>query len=55
MITVLWGVNGAGKSSIGGSAMRNGGGDWYNPDAEAHKRKEKAPEKQKKPVEVKGK
>jgi len=45
VITVLAGVNGAGKSSIGGSTIRKGGGDWYNPDAEARKLKEKAPEK----------
>ena len=32
MIIVLAGVNGAGKSSIGGSALRAKGLDWYNPD-----------------------
>ena len=32
MIIVLAGVNGAGKSSIGGSALRASGQDWYNPD-----------------------
>ncbi len=32
MITVLAGVNGAGKSSIGGSTLREAGQDWYNPD-----------------------
>lgn len=32
MIYVLAGVNGAGKSSIGGSAIRTAGQDWYNPD-----------------------
>lgn len=32
MITVLAGVNGAGKSSIGGSKLRAAGLDWYNPD-----------------------
>jgi len=31
-IRVLAGVNGAGKSSIGGAALRAGGGDYYNPD-----------------------
>jgi predicted ABC-type ATPase len=31
-ITVLAGVNGAGKSSIVGSFIRQGGGDYYNPD-----------------------
>lgn len=33
MIYLLAGVNGAGKSSIGGSAIRAAGQDWYNPDA----------------------
>lgn len=32
MIQVLAGVNGAGKSSIGGAAIRDAGQDWYNPD-----------------------
>jgi len=32
MISVLAGVNGAGKSSIAGSALRAAGQDWYNPD-----------------------
>ncbi len=32
MITVLAGVNGAGKSSIGGSSIQAAGQDWYNPD-----------------------
>lgn len=31
-IYVLAGVNGAGKSSLGGAAMRAMGGDYYNPD-----------------------
>lgn len=31
-IYVLAGVNGAGKSSIGGAAFREFGGDYYNPD-----------------------
>ena len=35
MITVLAGVNGAGKSSIGGSALRAAGQNWYNPDDSA--------------------
>jgi predicted ABC-type ATPase len=34
-IQVLAGVNGAGKSSIGGTALRAGGGDYYNPDEAA--------------------
>lgn len=31
-IRVLAGVNGAGKSSIGGVALRSAGADYYNPD-----------------------
>jgi predicted ABC-type ATPase len=31
-ITVLAGVNGAGKSSIGGAYLREQGGEYYNPD-----------------------
>ncbi|WP_297833460.1 hypothetical protein [Thermomonas sp.] len=31
-IFVLAGVNGAGKSSIGGTALRRVGMDWFNPD-----------------------
>jgi predicted ABC-type ATPase len=34
-IYVLAGVNGAGKSSIGGAAFRDSGADYYNPDEEA--------------------
>jgi predicted ABC-type ATPase len=34
-IHVLAGVNGAGKSSIGGAAMRAFGADYYNPDEAA--------------------
>jgi len=32
---VLAGVNGAGKSSIGGAAFRSFGADYYNPDETA--------------------
>ncbi len=32
MIFILAGVNGAGKSSIGGSSLRSQGLNWYNPD-----------------------
>lgn len=32
-ILVLAGVNGAGKSSVGGTALRSQGLDWFNPDA----------------------
>lgn len=34
-ITVLAGVNGAGKSSIGGAMLRAAGADYYNPDEAA--------------------
>jgi len=34
-IYVLAGVNGAGKSSIGGAVFRAAGGDYYNPDEAA--------------------
>src|SRR5471032_1222390 len=32
VITVLAGVNGAGKSSIGGAHLQQNGGEFYNPD-----------------------
>jgi predicted ABC-type ATPase len=35
-IYVLAGVNGAGKSSVGGAAFRASGADYYNPDEAAH-------------------
>ena len=34
-IYVLAGVNGAGKSSIGGAAILEAGADYYNPDEAA--------------------
>ncbi len=34
-LSVLAGVNGAGKSSIGGAAIRAAGGEYYNPDEAA--------------------
>ena len=36
-IYVLAGVNGAGKSSIGGAMIRAAGGEYYNPDETARK------------------
>lgn len=36
-IYVIAGVNGAGKSSIGGAMFRGEGGDYYNPDEAARK------------------
>jgi predicted ABC-type ATPase len=43
LITVLAGVNGAGKSSIGGSSLRKQGQDWYNLDAVARQLHEQFP------------
>jgi predicted ABC-type ATPase len=45
LITVLAGVNGAGKSSIGGSALRAQGLDWYNPDEIARELHEQFPDR----------
>jgi predicted ABC-type ATPase len=42
-IHVLAGVNGAGKSSIGGAAVRQHGGEYFNPDEVARTLREKAP------------
>ncbi len=42
-IHVLAGVNGAGKSSIGGAAVRHYGGKYFNPDEAARILREKAP------------
>ena len=36
-IFVLAGCNGAGKSSIGGAALRRAGADWFDPDATAQR------------------
>ncbi len=44
MIFVLAGVNGAGKSSIGGAAIRQAGQTWYDPDAEARALQKEFPE-----------
>jgi len=35
MITVIAGVNGAGKSSIAGANIRSHGGEYFNPDEAA--------------------
>lgn len=43
-IYVLGGVNGAGKSSIGGAAFRQFGSDYYNPDEAASQLMIHAPE-----------
>lgn len=37
VITVLAGVNGAGKSSVGGERIRRGGVDYFNPDEVARR------------------
>ncbi len=42
-IHVLAGVNGAGKSSIGGSAVRQYGGEYFNPDEAARTLRGKDP------------
>ncbi len=45
MILVLAGVNGAGKSSIGGANLRAKGQDWYNPDEIAREMRLRFPER----------
>lgn len=42
-ITVLAGVNGAGKSSIGGAFLRQSGGAFFNPDEVARKLRATSP------------
>lgn len=42
-ITVLAGVNGAGKSSIAGAMLRQSQGEYFNPDEEARRIRLKAP------------
>jgi predicted ABC-type ATPase len=37
VIYVLAGVNGAGKSSIGGAAIRENGAEYFNPDEAARR------------------
>jgi len=46
LILVLAGVNGAGKSSIGGANLRANGQDWYNPDEIAREMRLRFPERQ---------
>jgi predicted ABC-type ATPase len=36
-LTILAGVNGAGKSSVGGQALRESGAEYFNPDEHAHR------------------
>lgn len=42
-ITVLAGINGAGKSSIGGAHLRACGGEYFNPDEAARAAREASP------------
>ena len=44
MITVIAGVNGAGKSSIAGARIRETGGEYFNPDEIARSLREHNPE-----------
>lgn len=46
MILVLAGVNGAGKSSIGGANLRAKGQEWYNPDEIAREMRLRFPDRQ---------
>ena len=43
IITVLAGVNGAGKSSVAGASVRSGGGEYFNPDEAARRYRETVP------------
>ncbi len=43
VITVLAGVNGAGKSSVGGAHLEQNGGVYYNPDVVARSAREASP------------
>lgn len=43
VITVLAGVNGAGKSSVGGALLQQNGGEFYNPDLAARAVREASP------------
>jgi len=45
LIQVLAGVNGAGKSSIGGAAIQAAGQNWYNPDEFAREMQLQYPDK----------
>ena len=41
---MLAGVNGAGKSSVGGSTLHEAGQDWYNPDEVAREMRTQCPD-----------
>lgn len=47
VLTVLAGVNGAGKSSVGGTALRATGAEYFNPDEYARHLRERQPLTQK--------
>ena len=51
MILVLAGVNGAGKSSVGGANLRAKGQDWYNPDEIAREMRLRFPEREPRDVD----
>jgi predicted ABC-type ATPase len=42
-LTILAGVNGAGKSSVGGQALRDCGAEYFNPDEHARRLRAKHP------------
>ncbi len=42
-LTILAGVNGAGKSSVGGRALRECGAEYFNPDEHARRLRDKQP------------
>lgn len=43
ILTILAGVNGAGKSSVGGQALRDAGAAYFNPDEHARLLRDKQP------------
>lgn len=43
ILTILAGVNGAGKSSVGGQALRDCGAEYFNPDEHARRLRAKQP------------
>jgi predicted ABC-type ATPase len=51
LILVLAGVNGAGKSSVGGANLRANGQDWYNPDEIAREMQLRFPERQSRDID----
>ncbi|MDF3059426.1 MAG: hypothetical protein K0R17_3641 [Rariglobus sp.] len=43
ILTILAGVNGAGKSSVGGRALREAGAEYFNPDEHARRLRDHQP------------